>query len=333
MVNQWQEVTYTYTAKDNLSIEIGVRFYDQSGFDGSEVVYLDNFSFISDTVLPPVDPDPGPNPDPDPDPDPEPGPDPEIPENYYDSAKNKTGFELKTALHNIIKDHTAKSYGDLWTFMSQNSLDKYYEKDGTILDMYSEIPSTSDTYNYTAVINQCGNYSGEGSCYNREHSFPQSWFAKKSPMVSDVHHIFATDGYVNGKRNNYPYGDVQTATFTSDNGSKLGDATAELGYNGIVFEPIDEFKGDFARAQFYMATRYQDIIGSWENNSEHSSAVLDGSSNNVFDPWVIALLKKWHTNDPVSQKDIDRNNAAASYQGNRNPFVDHPEFVNEIWGN
>ena len=89
LVNQWQEVTYTYTAKDNLSIEIGVRFYDQSGFDGSEVVYLDNFSFISDTVLPPVDPDPGPNPDPDPDPDPEPGPDPEIPENYNENAKNK----------------------------------------------------------------------------------------------------------------------------------------------------------------------------------------------------------------------------------------------------
>ncbi len=92
-------------------------------------------------------------------------------------------------------------------------------------------------------------YSGEGSCYNREHAFPRSWFGGAvSPMNTDVHHVFATDGYVNGRRSSYPYGDVASATYTSSNGSKLGAGSSASGYTGTVFEPIDEFKGDFARA-------------------------------------------------------------------------------------
>lgn len=319
LVNQWQKLTSTYTATDNLSIELGVRFYDLSGFDGSESVYLDNFTF-TDSSAPPTDPVTDPV-----------DPTPTDIAAYYDSATSKTAFELKTALYNIIKDHTAKSYGDLWTFMSSNSLDKYYEKDNSILDMYSENPSSSDSYNYTPVTNQCGNYSGEGSCYNREHSFPKSWFNDNAPMYTDIHHLFATDGYVNGKRGNFPYGEVGAASFISTNGSKLGSARAGLGYAGDVFEPIDEFKGDFARAHFYMATRYQNIISTWHTTTSQSEAVLDGSSDKVFEPWVIAMLKTWSTNDPVSQKELDRNDAAFQYQGNRNPFIDHPEYINEIW--
>ena len=110
-------------------------------------------------------------------------------------------------------------------------------------------------------------------------------------------------------------------------------AQSGLGYSGTVFEPIDEFKGDLARAYFYMATRYQDKIANWESNSTYSNAVLNGTSNQVFETWMLNVLKKWHNDDPVSQKEIDRNNAAESYQGNRNPFVDYPEFVSQIWGN
>ena len=216
--------------------------------------------------------------------------------------------------------------------MSANSLDKYYEKDNTILDMYSENPSSSDSYNFTPITNQCGNYSGEGVCYNREHSFPQSWFNKNSPMKTDIHHIFATDGYVNGKRSNHPFGEVGTATWTSKNGSKLGPARTGLGYTGTVFEPIDQFKGDFARAYFYMATRYQDKIAGWEKNGTGGAdAVLNGTSDVVFEDWAIDMLKVWHDNDPVSQKEIDRNAAAFIFQGNRNPFIDHPEYVRNIW--
>ena len=195
---------------------------------------------------------------------------------YYTSAEGLTGYALKTALYNIINGHTTRSYGDLWTFYLSSERDVYYENDGSILDIYSESPNGSDSYTYTAGSDQCGNFSGEGSCYNREHSFPRSWFGGDvDPMNTDVHHVFATDGFVNSQRSSFPYGEVGSATFTSSNGSKLGSATSSLGYNGTVFEPIDEFKGDLARAYFYMATRYENDIDGWENNSTSADAVLD----------------------------------------------------------
>ncbi|MBA6251867.1 MULTISPECIES: endonuclease [unclassified Colwellia] len=253
---------------------------------------------------------------------------------YYDGISSTSGYPLKTELYNLIKDHANQGYSALWTFYENHSLDVYFENDGSILDIYSENPLTSDNYNFIKVTNQCGNYSGEGGCYNREHTFPKSWFGGKvEPMNSDVHHIYATDGFVNSKRGGFPYGEVATASFTSTNNSKLGSATTTLGYSGTVFEPIDEFKGDLARAQFYMATRYENLIGSWQNNSVYGDAILDGSSNQVFELWQLEMLLRWHTNDPVSQKEIDRNEAALGHQGNRNPFVDHPEYVDSIWGN
>jgi Endonuclease I len=93
-------------------------------------------------------------------------------------------------------------------------------------------------------------------------------------MNSEVHHIYATDGYVNSKRSNFPLGEVASATFTSTNGSKLGSASSGINYTGTVFEPIDEFKGEFARAYFYMATRYENVIGTWQNNTTASNGVL-----------------------------------------------------------
>jgi endonuclease I len=253
---------------------------------------------------------------------------------YYDSAEGLTSYTLKTALYNIINGHTTQSYGDLWTFYTANELDTYYENDGSILDIYSESPNSTDSYTYTSGSDQCGNYSGESDCYNREHSFPRSWFGGAvDPMNTDVHHIFATDGYVNSKRSSYPYGEVNSASYTSNNGTKLGSATSSLGYSGTVFEPIDEFKGDLARAYFYMATRYQNDIDGWESNSTYADAVLDGTSTQVFEAWFLDMLKSWHIQDPVSQKELDRNDAAYSHQGNRNPFVDYPSFVTEIWGN
>lgn len=251
---------------------------------------------------------------------------------YYSAVQGLTGYALKTGLFDIIKGHSNQGYGAIWGFYEQHELDTYYENDGTILDIYSEAVNGADPYNFTKVSDQCGNYSGEAGCYNREHSFPKSWFGGTvEPMNSDIHHIFATDGFVNSKRSSFPYGEVGSATFTSQNGSRTGSAASGLGYSGTVFEPIDEFKGDLARAYFYMATRYEDRISGWQNNSSYGNAVLDGSANKVFETWFLNLLKQWHNADPVSQKEIDRNNAAETYQGNRNPFVDYPEFVDQIW--
>ncbi|MGK0306261.1 MAG: endonuclease I [Gammaproteobacteria bacterium] len=423
ITGQWQELTYSFTASSTTSIPVGLRFYDVSGFDGSEIVYVDDFephnstgggsssgecsagtfnlttdnygsetswsivnsssstlssgsgyssstSYSEDVCLDDGDyvftiddsygdgiccsygsgsynmvvagntvasggsfgssestsftigSGPGGS-----------GGTTNLSE-YYKSAENLTGFTLKTELFNIINGHTTQSYGDLWTFYTANELDSYYENDGTILDIYSESPNSSDSYIFTSGIDQCGNYSGESDCYNREHSFPRSWFGGAvNPMNTDVHHIFATDGYVNSKRSSYPYGEVSSASYTSANGSKVGSASSSLGYTGTVFEPIDEFKGDLARAYFYMATRYENNIVGWDSNSIYADAVLNGSGDQVFETWYLSMLKSWHTQDPVSQKEIDRNEAAYSHQGNRNPFVDYPIFVSEIWGN
>lgn len=421
--NQWQQISYTYQATQTKTISVGTRFYDRSGFDGSEVVYLDSFQ--------PTDPIPAP-----------PAPiactdttvtlntdnygsetswqlrtaagttlgggsnlannqtytdefclnegdynfvitdsygdgiccqygqgsysiataeetlasggqfgssetktftietattpgNPSVDE-YYQPAAGLSGLSLKTALHNIIKGHSAQGYGALWGFYAANSLDVYYENDGSVLDIYSENPNGVDSYNYTAISDQCGSsgYNGEGDCYNREHSFPRSWFGGGiEPMNSDVHFIFASDGQVNAYRSSFPYGNVGTVETASNNGSKRGSAASGSGYSGTVFEPNDEFKGDVARAAFYVATRYENIIAGWENNTQFSDAVLNGSNTLVFETWYINLLKQWHQQDPVSQKEIDRNNAAQTYQGNRNPFVDRPEYVGQIWGN
>lgn len=250
----------------------------------------------------------------------------QAPANYYNSATG-TGYTLKTQLYNIIKDHDSQGYGALWNLYKHESYkDYYYENDGTLLDIYSEKPNGADSYTYTVGQNdQCGNYNSEGDCYNREHLIPQSVFNQNSPMVSDGHHIIPTDGYVNGQRSNHPIGKVSSASWTSTNGSKRG-SSAVSGYSGMVFEPIDEFKGDIARIYFYFATRYQNQISSW------NYAMFNGTSTQVFTNGFLDILLQWHENDPVSDMEIARNNRIYQFQDNRNPYIDNPEFVHDIWG-
>ncbi|WP_339889881.1 endonuclease [uncultured Flavobacterium sp.] len=248
----------------------------------------------------------------------------QIPSGYYSSATG-TGYTLKTQLYNKIKGHSDKGYTGLWTTYSTSDRDNQYENDNSIIDVYSENPSGTDPYTYSYSTNQCGNYSTEGNCYNREHMIPQSVFNSAAPMVSDAHHIPPTDGKVNGMRSNYPHGDVSTATWTSLNGSKLG-SSAVSGYNGTVFEPIDEFKGDIARMYFYFAARYENTVANYPY------AMFNGTSNQVFTTSFLNMLISWHNQDPVSAREIARNNAIYTRQNNRNPFIDHPEYVGMIWG-
>jgi endonuclease I/chitodextrinase len=251
----------------------------------------------------------------------------QAPTGYYNSANGLTGANLKTALSTIITNgHQDKGYSGLWTGYKTTDIDKNYENDGSILDIYSEKPTGTDPYKYTPVTNQCGTYSVEGNCYNREHIVPQSLFNEASPMVSDIHFIRATDGKVNGMRSNYPFGKVGTATFTSQNGSKLGNSTSS-GYSGIVFEPIDEFKGDVARMIFYFVTRYQSKLSTFTTGNMLGSSTYPG-----LQTWELNVLLAWHNQDPVSQAEINRNNASYTFQGNRNPFIDNPSYVDAIWG-
>ena len=246
----------------------------------------------------------------------------QIPTGYYNNANGKTGDELKTALHDIIDDHTTISYQQIWNaFWSTDN-----KGNGVVWDMYSDIPNGTPPYTFSIGQHQCGEYVQEGDCYNREHSWPQSWFSGNDQTIPtrDLHHVFPTDGFVNSQRSNYPYGEVSTVSWTSQNGSKLGTCKSSLGYSGTVFEPIDEYKGDFARALLYMSVRY------YGEDDEWSSSGMTNKSD--IKPWAIAMLMDWNEQDPVSQKEIDRNNVIYSdYQHNRNPFIDHPEYARMIW--
>lgn len=243
----------------------------------------------------------------------------EAPSGYYDDCENRGGKSLLEALHSTITQHTTVSYSGLWDLYHTSDVDD----NGKIWDMYS-------TKRWTPGREQCGSYSKVGDCYNREHSLPKSWFNDASPMVSDAFHIYPTDGKVNGQRSNYPFGECANGTTLPSSGGikalgKLGASTFD-GYSGTVFEPDDQYKGDFARSYFYMAACYNDRIAGWKSD------MLAKNNFPVFSAWAIKLLLKWHRQDPVSEKETERNDAVYARQKNRNPFIDHPEMVEYIWG-
>ncbi len=247
----------------------------------------------------------------------------QIPPNYYITATG-TGYPLKTQLHNKIKVQTVLSYDALWVTYATSDRDNQYDFDNTVIDMYSENPTGSDPVTFIYSTNQCGNYTIQGDCYNREHIIPQSVFNSASPMVSDAHFVTPTDGFVNGMRSNNPHGNVATASWTSLNGSKSG-TSAVPDYTGTVFEPLNEFKGDIARMYFYFATRYENTVANYTFD------MFDDSSDKVFTTSFLNMLISWHNQDPVSTREIVRNNAIYARQNNRNPFIDHPEYVAMIW--
>ena len=241
------------------------------------------------------------------------------PSGYYSTCENKGGATLLTALQAKVGPHTAVSYDGLWDLFKTSDV----RPNGKLWDMYS-------TKEWTPGQSKCGNYKNVGDCYNREHSFPKSWFNDATPMYTDAFHLYPTDGKVNGQRSNYPFGECASGTtLPSYNGvdalGKLGKSTFP-GYTGTVFEPDDQYKGDFARSYFYMAAAYNDRISTW------SSDMLARNKYPAFASWAVDLLLKWHRQDPVSQKEIDRNEAVYAKQKNRNPFIDHPEMVEYIWG-
>ncbi len=242
----------------------------------------------------------------------------EIPAGYYDSAEGLSGEALQWALHSIIDNHDAVSYDYIWTAFFTTD-DIYGNK---VWDMYSDVPGGTPPYLYTLGDDQGGSASGEGAGYNREHSWPKSWFGDSSPMNTDLFHVVPSDIYVNNRRGNYPYAEVNNPTWTSLNGCRLGPSVTP-GYSGTAFEPIDGYKGDFARNYFYMATRYKGEDGGWPG-----SAMADGAD---LEDWAVDMLLEWHENDPVSDKEIERNDAIYAIQENRNPFIDHPEYAVMIY--
>ncbi|MDO3423599.1 endonuclease [Chryseobacterium sp. APV1] len=266
----------------------------------------------------------------------------QAPAGYYDGTTGLTGYALKSKLHDIISAKNINwHYGDLTNYYNQTDLDKYYDYGPSnttiLLDMYSEIPTGPDAYEYTTA-NIIGSASAEGQGWNREHMMPQSTFYSNYPMYSDLFYVVPTDARINQLRSNYPYGIVgSTIYYTFTNSSRIGNcAIPGITYTGRVYEPINEFKGDVARSLLYFAVRYEGKLGTFNFNNNANPASdtnpLDGTEERAFDPAYIAMLLQWHQQDPVSQREIDRNNAVYGIQKNRNPFIDNPSWVNTIWG-
>jgi endonuclease I len=273
----------------------------------------------------------------------------QVPNGYYDSAEGLEGFELKTALHNIIKNFDDQSYAALRDLYASNNAkngfkDKYYEFDNSVLDIYSENPDNSDPYNYNPN-SPMGSGANEGDAFNREHLIPQSYFNEGYPMRADAFHVWPTDSKVNGWRGNYAFGEIQNPGSAvpcnsgatnlpckSQNGTLKGRFIEDTSI--IVMEPIDEFKGDVARAFFYFATCYQNRMSNFYNTGSGSSVrvMFDGSNNKVFSEDFLQMLAQWHIMDPVSDRERDLNDLIYyNHQGNRNPYIDHPEWVQSVW--
>lgn len=241
----------------------------------------------------------------------------EIPAGYYDDAVGKSGEDLQKSLSTILNDANDVGYNGLWNLYKTTDR----RSDGKVWDMYSDVT------NYTFGTDQCGSYGVEGDCYNREHSVPKSWFNKQSPMVSDIWHVYPTDGKINGMRSNNPFGEVGSGASSSKNEFSKWGKCVTPGYSGTVFEPNDEYKGDFARTYFYFATRYKGVATSGQG------ALVFTSTYPYITGWQLDMLLRWHKKDPVSPKELDGNEAVYdSRQGNRNPFIDYPELVDLIFG-
>ncbi len=242
------------------------------------------------------------------------------PEGYYDTTAGLEGEALQAALHEIIDGHTAYSYSFLW--------DAFYTTDdkpnGKVWDVYSDLPGGEPPYEYTFGEDQGGVGGQEGTGYTREHSWPKSWYGGEVlPMFTDLFVVYPCDAHVNGMRGTYPYGEVSSANWVSMNGSEIGPCTYP-GYTGTVFEPIDAYKGDLARTYLYMTTRYYGEDGGWPSSPMTVGAELR--------PWALDMLLEWHAADPVSRKERERNATVFGFQTNRNPFIDHPEFVELVFG-
>lgn len=238
----------------------------------------------------------------------------DVPQGYYSSLKGKRDADLKNALHTLLYNHTlVSSYSDLPQYFRKT--DVYppgNSRYGQWWDMYSDIPL----------------YTRSFAGLNREHSFPKSWWggSQNTPAYTDLNHLYPSEAQANMAKSNYPLGEVQNASF--DNGiTRVGTPVAGQGGGAkAVFEPADEYKGDFARTYFYMVCCYQNLHWAY-------TYMVNNNTYPTLNSWSVDLLLKWNREDPPSQKEFDRNEQVYRVQANRNPFIDFKDLAEYIWGN
>lgn len=255
----------------------------------------------------------------------------EMPEGYYNDINGLKDGELKGTLKSIIRDHTAISYGSsTWEVFYYSDRDE----NGYCMDMYCD------------EWNQFTSPGTAVSGCNIEHSFAKSWWGgSTNDAYKDCYHLNPSNSTANSARSNYPLG-VPEKDIKTSGSLKIGKRHhEELNVDHGVFEPKDEYKGDFARAYFYMATCYgKDKDGNYDqvcskyqgwrldNKDVGSKFAMQNDNYLEFQPWEQEVLITWHRQDPVSVKEIKRADAVSDFQHNRNPFIDYPFLAEYIWG-
>ena len=252
---------------------------------------------------------------------------------YYASIDGKStnaNDDLRKTLCTVISTgYVSIGYSSLQSQMyaaSSNPTDFVNGSNKTMEDIYSSKPYKSSDNGSSA--------STCGTGWNKEHTVPQSWFNEQSPMKSDAFHVYPTDIRMNSLRSSYPYGENNAAKGCATYGYGSVGTSTFPGYTGTVFDPGEggeygSYKGDLARTYFYMATRYRTT--NFTSGSGGTSFTYSGGVANLT-PYMRDLMLKWHREDPVSEKELKRNNAIYAHQHNRNPFIDYPELVEYIWG-
>ena len=255
----------------------------------------------------------------------------QMPVGYYDAIQGKKGEALKTALFQIIKGGERLNYGPN-TYHSSNNPPQWQVGDikaygtwhgfqladqlsnGCVWDMYST------TKRYFPIK------GGSAAGMDIEHSLPKSWWGgTENDAYTDLYHLNPADRVANNNKSNYPPGILNDSNKVNNGVFFMGQ---DKEWNGFAFCVIDEYKGDFARAYFYVATAYHDM--KWD--AAYSKYVTNDSYL-TFTPYLVNVLLQWHRIDPVSEKEISRLDAVSSIQHNRNPYIEYPELVEYIWGN
>lgn len=243
----------------------------------------------------------------------------QIPTGYYSSAVGLKKSSLKTALHLKIKNATVLGYGGgdgkTWSGFVQTDV---RPADGSVWDMYSNVIRQ---FNGTASVTDM----------NIEHSFAKSWWGgTETQAYKDLHHLNPSDATANQRKSAFVMSVIDSTVTYANGVIKVGKTKQKSGYLLSAWEPADEYKGDFARVYMYMVTAYEDYAPLWTADSENQ---LDNNTYPVFEKWAIDLLLQWSRQDPVSSKEINRNNVIYGIQGNRNPYIDFPLMAEYVWGN
>lgn len=262
---------------------------------------------------------------------------------YYSSLNGKSGANLWAAASSVAA-RNRKNIGYDGLYDAYKKTDSYpadsVGKAGLVWDIYS-------LCGFSHNQKKCGSYQKECDCYNREHSIPKSWFGGSTSGIGcDIFHVIPTDGKVNGMRSAFVYGEVKgSAEYTSKMGHKKGSGGAILNerkticaaagsstsFSGTVFEPVDQYKGDLARGIMGTMLSWNRDMTQAEGSRFFQSSFTP-NTNFGLTAYGVALLMKWHRQDPVSKKEIDRNNGIQATQGNRNPIIDYPYLAEYIWG-